>query len=417
MNLRLMFQQADAATQGGQPRSVNPALKGAAVAPDTDWFNPTGDRGPAGEQNFEDWDGGPLREFEPGDQFRGDGADVDPTKQGNPQAAPPQVAPTVPPEQQQAQEPEPTPQPAEAATDEGQQGETAHPGRDETSPGDGKVEDEVAKILQKFQSPRDLAVGYKEIQRLATAKGEENKELQDKLAAQLQLVNEHFEADDEGNFVLKPEVAVQRLQEVSPPVQHPNVEQIRNQVIQNYRDYAINDLNMPDDEVPDFLERSRNRMNQDIQRALDHQQEQFKAHEYQQRRRAYDATAAIFTKDPSLEEVRPELEKFLSRFPKADRHLVINRGYVDLHRIGQLLKSERNLETAVREAYAAGIKAAGGQQPDAQTPTPTGARVPRAGAQQMTEDQAIKQGIMSAGSNPMIGAMAGTPGGLKSLFD
>jgi hypothetical protein len=347
--------------------------------------NPAGDRGPAGEKTFLDWNNEPIP------PFGEDGVQPPATEsEGNP------VEPA--PAKTSTDEPPPD---AEPAPKEEKPPQTADPGKDPDSPGDlpgEEIEDkDVEGILAKYNhQPAALAKANKHQARLLTAKGEEAKKLRQELADMYELVDANFETDDKGSRQLRSDAALRRLQEggAAPPM--VDEQAIRAQVNDNYRRYLRESLAI--DEVDEALERSKERIEADVQNEIARQTDNVNKHRANEQAKAAMVLQEHFRDNPDDSKQMKQIQSWYNRFPAEWRHLLILNNWLPVHDVARHVKATNELGDAVREAYKKGIDAGRNSLTPSDGSRPSsGVTTPRTGEPPGGPDGELKASILKAG--------------------
>ncbi len=378
----------------------------------TEWYNPSGDRGPKGEQTLEGvWDGSALRPFKTGDTYRGDPNDK--------ATAPAPVEESTSQDGEERAEPE-TERPAEdthAATDEEQEtaADTEEPGKDEQSPGKFS-DDAIEKIVAKFETPEALARSYKGLQRLQSLQGERLHEARVQIAKQLEILERDYEQAEDGKYQLRTEAAVRRLEQAAPPPMQPDVNRIRQEVVAEYQQMA-QDLDVDPESMETFWEKAEPQIKAKTRQRAEQQYQAAQEYEQTKRQKAYGKTQHYFQQHPEYESVRGKVNDWLLPFPEAVRADIVNNGYFPLDKIARLEYAAANIRQVAQQAYEAGRKAGGGASAPTTEAPASGARTPRSRALPADEDSRIKADILNAGDNAMLSRLRRQGGGLDALFD
>jgi len=395
------------------PKAPIPASHGPAsaqVAPDplpnqSAFTNPSGDGGPKDKTGFMDWkhpDQEPnvVPDLIKDSEAAVDGSSVNQNEAGQdvnpggdrPPLADPNTAPETP-ETTAAEPPEPAAPP--------QEGDAAPPPEPN---GEAARASGVEGILDKYKTPEQLAVGYKEIQKLASQHGRENTELKaelDQLRKEREFIGEHFETDDDGTRRLRPQVAMRRLHEIAPPAGTKTDAQLRQEASTDVRDLLADVVD--EDQLDEAVSRAGERVEALFQTKKEQNAREVDASVKSELAKAGAIADRHFIDNPKHQEVIPQVDSFFKRFPPLLRNRMINEGWVDLGELSEAFLAQQQIEPAIREAWQMATDAAG------QTLTPSTGGKPTSGpsaplTKELVDDPdyETKSAILRAGVLPQL---------------
>lgn len=298
------------------------------------------------------------------------------------------------PQEQQAEKPKEEPGKAPPQTAEKPEGEK--PGAEAEESAASTEDEDVGAILDKYNhDPKKLGVAYRNIQRLATAKDNEKKEILGEFERAQKFIETVAEVDDDGQYVLRPEAAVDRLNTEPPPVAQIDERAIQAQVVQEWSE-RLQKAGVDPEDIPERLAKLTDDMKADVAARKQSLTQQAERQHEQAFSRARKTLQRIMDQHENLmsPKIEQRLDRWLSQFPHAYRPHLINNGWLDVRRIIRVEHALENFQEAVREAYRKGRKAANGQEAPSDVAPSPGTRA--LGDTELTEQEATKRRIMSA---------------------
>lgn len=280
---------------------------------------------------------------------------------------------------------------------------TPAPSQDgEAAPGSESAEavpEDLAGIFKKYGTKEQIGHAYKEIQKLSTAQGEENKSLKAELEsanAERALVDRYFETADDGTRKLRPERAAERLQEVVLPSQMKSPAALLKEAQEEYSG-LLREAGIEDDDIGAALENAKGRIAEIAKRkgeALDRQVREQKVTEGARAGRIADEH---FRKHPDHEAAIPLLNEFLSGFPEDVRHRMLNAGWAPFGKLSEIFYKAAVFEDAITEAWNSGTKNGANRLTPQDGGSPaSGSTTPRSPGITKDADADVKYGIVNA---------------------
>jgi len=290
-----------------------------------------------------------------------------------------------------------------AAPGDGDGEAQAKPGETSESTGEDTADetgDDVTGILRKYQSPEALAVAFKNIQRLSTAQGKEKGKIESELASSLQELEDlrgYFDVTEDGTRALRPEKAVERLQQVQPP---PLVDErtIRGQVEAELVEHLRKSAD--EDDVPGLLEQWKPWIDRHTAERVQSATQQVERHQFEQRSRAQAVVDRFFASNPRYNDkkIHQALDGWIARFPSSHRAALINSGMLPIGKIVEAEYLKTNLKAIVKEAYEKGRESGKRQETPPRGSAPSaGARAPRNRGSDQSDDTDLANSILRAG--------------------
>lgn len=325
---------------------------------------------------------------------------------------------------EKAEKIEAAPDPALEHVEPGTAGEEEAPETVESAPAEEKAEDrpaeaaapetpeveasassDIQKILEKYKTPGEVAKGYLNIQKLATAKGEQLKEAQAKLDQLQQIKEQYFDQAEDGSVVLRPEKAREAMSSTAPPAPPVNEQAIYQGVLQEAQ-ADLKKLGVEEEDMPRAMENWQDKIRQTYQDRVQSARQNVVLQRQASAQRALEKSGKFFRENKDYEKVIDRIDKWYERFPQEVRHQLILNDWLPLKEVAEIEHTRANFEAAVKEAYEKGRDSAA---KGVLAPESAGGSVGSGNSKASPDIQAqydddIKAGIMNLGS-------------LESIFD
>ena len=286
--------------------------------------------------------------------------------------------------------------PEKATAEDAQKTEESHepPGEDH--------ETGLEKILAKYQGkPEAAAKDIRELQRLQNKTAEERNILTERL----EKVYAHFNFNEKGEPVLKPEaaakaLAAQRGQRPTQPEEIPE-SAVRESIEEAHRKVLTESI-APDD-VDEVLQGMKPLIDQQVKEKMAVIKTQQEAVRIGMHAQLGDHISRFFVANPEHKENLPEISAFYEKMPEEVRTRAILEGHIPIDFVAKAVFMEKNVRKDLRSAFEKGVEV-GMKRVEAQGAGSTGGgskSVRRTGDQQ-DDDAAFKKAVLGAGIGPGI---------------